>query len=65
VEEACQSAVTAAAGIDDLRGNDLASLHLIHLELGGMAEMLEDLAFPISDCYLHMDLSFIIYIGIS
>ena len=52
-QQACQSAVAAAAGIIDLGGYDLAVLNLINLKLGGMSKMLEDFPLPISNRDFH------------
>ena len=52
-QEACQSAVTAAVGIHDLGGNDVAIFDVVNLELLGVAEMLENQLICVSNCNFH------------
>ena len=61
-QNTCQSAVAAAAGIHDLGAEDLALLHIIHLKLAGMAEMLENFAILIGNCNSHNRFSFRFFI---
>ena len=48
-----QGAVAAAVGVDDLRGDHPAVLHLIDLERLRVAEVLEHFAVFIGDCDFH------------
>lgn len=58
-QESGQCAVTTAIGWYDLLGNDLAILHVVELELLGVAEMLEDLSVFVSYCDSHSSCSFL------
>ena len=58
-QESGQCAVTTAIGWYDLLGNDLAILHVVELELLGVAEMLEDLSVFVSYCDSHISCSFL------
>ena len=53
VEDTGERAMAAAVGIDHLRGDDMAVLRLINLELRGTAKVLENLSVVVSDCNLH------------
>ena len=53
-----QSTVAAAIGVQNLGGNNLALSHFIDLELGGVAEVLEDVAVFISNCDFHKNAFF-------
>ena len=57
-QEACQRAVTAAVGGNDLLRDDYAVLHVVELELLSVTEMLEDLSVFVSDCDSHISCSF-------
>lgn len=48
-----QSTVAAAVGIHDLRGQDLAVLNIVDLELLGVTKVLKDISIFISDCDSH------------
>ena len=52
-QQICQCAMTAAHGINDLGGNDLAVFHIIDLELGTVAKMLENITAFVSNCNSH------------
>ena len=58
-QESGQCAVTTAIGWYDLLGNDLAILHVVELELLGVAEMLEDLSVFVRHCDSHRVCSFL------
>ena len=52
-EEAGQSTVTAAIGVHDLGGDDIAIFYIVDLKLLGVAEMLEDQFVCVSNCDFH------------
>ena len=52
-QQICQCAMTAAHGINDLGGNDLAVFRIIDLELGTVAKMLENITAFVSNCNSH------------
>ena len=52
-QNAGQSTVAAAVGIDDMGGNDFAILYIIDLKLFRVAEMLKDLAVFVGNCNSH------------
>ena len=54
-----KSAVTAAVGGDNLLSYYSAILHIVELELLGVAKMLEDLSVFVSNCDSHVSLSFL------
>ena len=58
LQKARQRAMAAAVGIDDLRAPDRAVLHIVELELRGVAKVLEDAAVFIGDCNSHGVFSF-------
>ena len=58
LQKACQQSVAAAVGIHDLRVDDAAVLHIVQLELLGVAEVLEDFSVLIGDRDSHVVLSF-------
>ena len=58
-QESGQCAVTAAIGGDDLLRNYLAVLHIVELELLGVAKMLEDLSVFIGYRDSHISRSFL------
>ena len=60
-QEACQCAVTAAVGINNLRMRDLAVRGFINLELFSVAEMLKNLAVLIGNCTFPHGISFTIF----
>ena len=62
-QEACQCAVTASVGINNLHVDDFAVRSFIKLELFGVAEMLENLTVFIGNCNFHNGISFTIFIG--
>ena len=62
-QEACQCAVTASVGINNLRVDDFAVRSFIKLELFGVAEMLENLTVFIGNCNFRNGISFTIFIG--
>ena len=53
-QKARQRAVAAAQGIDHLAANHLAVLHLVELELLGVAEVLKDFSVVIGHCNAHV-----------
>ena len=58
LQEGSQGAVAAAVGVDHRGADDLAVLHIIELELLGVAEMLENAAVFIGYCDSHGSFSF-------
>ena len=60
-QEACQCAVTAAVGINDLRMRDFAVRSFIKLELFSVTEMLKNLTVSIGNCNFHNGISFAIF----
>ena len=63
-QEAGQRTMAAAVGVHDLRGDHLASLYIIELELLCMAEMLKNRSVLISHCNFHVHASFLLLRGI-
>jgi len=61
-QNASQSTMTAAIGIHHLRGDDLAILHIIDLELLCVAKMLENFSVFIGYCDSHCIFSFRFFI---
>ena len=57
-KQACQCAVTASVGVNDFCLYNNAILDIIHLELFGMTEMLEDFSVFVSYCNFHLIISF-------
>ena len=58
VQNPCQCAVTAAAGVYHRGGNDLVVRHLVDLELLGVTKVLEDLTVLIGNCNFHNESPF-------
>ena len=58
-KQSCQCAVTASIGINDFCLYNGTFLNIIHFELFGMAEMLEDLSVFVSCCNFHFTCSFV------
>ena len=50
IQKTCQSAVAAAVGVQNLRGQDLAVFHFVDLELSRVTKVLVDAAVFISNC---------------
>ena len=59
-KEACQGTVPAAVCINDLLRHDLSLFHVIQFKLFRAAEMLEDHAIFICNCYSHDSCSFLL-----
>ena len=57
-KQSCQCAVTASVGVNDLCLYYGIVLDIIHLELCGMAEVLEDLSVFVGYCNFHFTVSF-------
>ena len=53
LQQTCQCAVTTAHGVNNLGSNDLAIFHVIDLELGTVAKVLENKTVFVSNCDSH------------
>ena len=59
LQETGQCAVAASVSVYNLFADDFPIRHVIHLELFGMTEMLEDLSIIVCDCDSHRTASFL------
>ena len=57
-KQSCQRAVTASVGVNDLGLYNDAVLDIIHLELCGVAKVLEDFSVFVGYCNFHFTVSF-------
>ena len=57
-KQSCQRTVTASVGVNDLRLYNGAVLDVVHLELFGVTEVLEDFSVFVSYCNFHFTVSF-------
>ena len=57
-KQACQCAVAASVGVDDLCIYNDTVLHIVHLELCGVAEVLKDISVFVGYCNFHVSVSF-------